>query len=98
MNLKLRLQNRATFASLVALAVAFVYQVLGWFNVVPDIPENDVLQAISLLIEILAGLGILIDPTTHGIGDSERAMQYEMPNKPELPEDYWEGGDDDADR
>lgn len=98
MNLKLRLQNKVTLTSLIALAVAFVYQILGWFNIVPDITQNDILQTVNLLIEILAGLGIFVDPTTQGVGDSERAMQYVMPNKGELPDDYWEsaeGGEDD---
>ena len=97
MNWKLRLQNRVTLSSLIALAVAFVYQVLGWVGIVPNISQNDVLQAVSLLIEILAGLGILVDPTTQGIGDSERAMQYVMPNKPELPDDYFENAEEDGD-
>lgn len=97
MNLKLRLQNKVTLASLIALAVAIVYQVCSWFGFVPPVAENDVLKTISLLLELLGGLGILVDPTTQGIYDSERAMQYDMPNKPELPEDYFEGGEDDAD-
>lgn len=98
MNLKLRLQNKVTLTSLIALSVAFIYQVLGWFNIVPDITQNDILQTVNLLIEIMAGLGIIVDPTTKGIGDSDRAMTYVMPNKGELPDDYWEdseGGEDD---
>ena len=95
MNLKLRLQNKSTLVALVAAIVALVYQVLGMAGIVPKVGEDEVTGLFGLLINILVMLGIVVDPTTQGIGDSDRAKQYDMPNKPELPDDYWEGGEDD---
>ena len=95
-NWKLRLKNRATLSALIAFAVALVFQVLGWFGVSPAVTQNEILQAISYLLEILSGLGIIVDPTTAGIDDSDRAMQYKEPSagslesKPEVPEGYFE--------
>lgn len=95
-NWKLRLRNRVTLSSLIALVIAFVYQMLNMCGIIPKIPMQEVLDAVSILLEILAGLGIIVDPTTHGINDSDRVMDYVIPNKPELPDDYFEnGGEDD---
>ena len=30
---------------------------------------------------VLAVLGVLVDPTTHGLGDSSRALKYGKPSK-----------------
>lgn len=78
-NWKLRLQNKTTLVALVVLCVAFIYQILGFFNVVPAISQDEVVSAISVLIKILCLLGIVVDPTTDGISDSEQALTYEVP-------------------
>ena len=78
-NLKLRLQNRATLAALVAAIVAFCYQVAGIFGVVPPVAQSDVINMVGVLLTILASLGIITDPTTKGIGDSTRALEYDAP-------------------
>lgn len=59
--------------------VAFVYQVLGIFGVVPSVSQNDIINIVGIVINLLVGLGILVDPTTAGITDSEQAMTYETP-------------------
>lgn len=96
-NWKLRLKNKVTLSTLIALIAAVVYQVLGWFGIIPKVPVTEILDAASVVLEILALLGIVVDPTTAGVSDSDRAMKYEMPNgslmnKPELPDEYYEGG------
>lgn len=78
-NIKLRLQNKATLAALAAALVAFCYQVAGIFGVVPPVAQSDVVNAIGVVLTILASLGIVTDPTTRGIGDSTRAMGYDAP-------------------
>lgn len=80
MNIKLRFKNKPVLMAIVAAAVAFVYQILGLCGVVPPITEEQVIQVIALIINILVGLGILVDPTTSGITDSARALGYEQPN------------------
>ena len=80
-NWKLRLQNKATLTALVMALVALVYQVLGVFGVVPRVSQDHVTTIISMVINILCLLGIVVDPTTAGIGDSVRAMSYDEPRK-----------------
>lgn len=80
-NWKLRLQNKATLTALVMALVALVYQVLGVCGVVPRVSQDQVTTIISMIINILCLIGIVVDPTTAGIGDSERAMTYTNPSK-----------------
>lgn len=80
-NWKLRLKNKTTVAALLAALVAFVYQVCGIFGVVPPVSQDQALTFVSIILTVLVSLGILVDPTTAGLGDSERAMGYEKPAK-----------------
>lgn len=79
-NWKLRLKNKTTFAALVACIVAFMYQILGILGITAPISEDQVTQGVSLVINILATLGVLIDPTTGGTSDSQQALTYNKPN------------------
>lgn len=80
-NWKLRLQNKTTLAALVMALVALVYQVLGVCGVVPRVTQDQVTTIISMVINVLCLLGIVVDPTTAGVGDSARAMSYDEPRK-----------------
>ena len=40
---------------------------------------------IKTLLTLLVGLGVLVDPTTQGVSDSERALMYVEPGK--LPDE-----------
>lgn len=75
-NLKLRLKNKTTLTALVGCTIAFIYQLLGIIGVTAPIAEDQVTQLAGMGINILALLGIVIDPTTSGISDSKRAMEY----------------------
>jgi len=78
-NWKIRFQNKVFLASLISLIVTFVYQLLALFDVYPPITQSAVMQMCNLVLMMLASLGIIVDPTTTGINDSKRAMQYEWP-------------------
>jgi phi LC3 family holin len=47
---------------------------------------------VNAVFAVLVILGIVVDPTTDGVGDSERALSYETPYK-----DLAVEGDEDAD-
>lgn len=80
-NFKLRLKNKVTLVALVAVIVPFIYQVLGIFDIAPKISEGDVEQFLGLLINFLAILGVIVDPTTAGMKDTDLAMAYNKPRK-----------------
>lgn len=84
-NWKVRLRNKTWVASLLALVVTFVYNMLAAFEVVPAVTEEWVMGIISTVLTLLTALGVLIDPTTPGASDSDRAMLYDEPGK--LPDE-----------
>lgn len=78
-NWKLRFKNKTTLVTLITCIVAFIYQMLGIFGFVPAISQDMIINAIGLLINIFCTLGIVVDPTTKGVLDSERANTYIEP-------------------
>ncbi len=84
-NWKLRIKNKTTLVSLIAAIIAFIYQICGILGIVPMVAEDDVTQLLSLIINILGGIGIVVDPTTKGITDSNQAMSYDNPKEDEVP-------------
>ncbi len=79
-NWKLRLKNKTTLISLIVIVISFIYKILDLVHVIPPFPQDQVVEIISMFVDILAFLGIVVDPTTAGIQDSNRAMTYEVPN------------------
>ena len=75
-NWKVRLRNRVWLTTLLATLVAFIFDLLALLDVAPALTEDTVLQAISTLLTLLTALGVVVDPTTPGAQDSDRAMEY----------------------
>lgn len=78
-NWKVRLQNKTWLASVAAAVITFVYTLLDLLGLCPQLTEATVIKLMDALLFILAALGVVIDPTTEGAGDSQRAMTYETP-------------------
>ena len=74
LNLKIRLKNKTFIITMMTTIIAFVYQMLAQFEVVPKITQDQTIQVLMIVVNILAGLGILVDPTTDGLKDSERVL------------------------
>lgn len=74
LNLKIRLKNKTFIITMMTTIIAFVYQMLAQFEIVPKITQDQTIQVLMLVVNILAGLGILVDPTTDGVRDSERVL------------------------
>lgn len=71
-NFKLRLQNKATLVALISAGFLMLQQ----FGL--HIPSN-IQEGANTLVVILVMLGIVTDPTTKGVADSERALNYNEP-------------------
>ena len=80
-NWKIRLQNKTWLLAMLAAVVAFVYQVLALLGIVPAVSQDQVTQLIGLVINILVALGIVVDPTTSGVTDSQQALDYDKPRE-----------------
>lgn len=73
-NFKLRLQNKATLVALIS-AIFLMLQQFGL-----EIPRN-IQEGVNTFVVILVILGIVTDPTTKGLGDSEQALSYHEPKQ-----------------
>ena len=73
-NFKLRLQNKATLVAIIS-AIFLMLQQFGL-----EIPHN-IQEGVNTFVVILVILGIVTDPTTKGVADSERALNYNQPRE-----------------
>ena len=78
-NWKVRLHNKVWLAAMVSLLITFAYGVLDLLGVVPGISQNKALEIAQSLLTFLGLIGVVADPTTAGLEDSNRAMNYEQP-------------------
>lgn len=78
-NWKVRFKNKTWLTMFISLIVGFVFNILKMFDVVPVVTENAIMNVVAQVLEFLGLIGVLVDPTTVGIGDSNRAMTYQEP-------------------
>lgn len=78
-NWKVRLKNPVFWMTMIPALASFVYTVLGCFGVIPSISEDVLVNALTSIITALATVGVLVDPTTKNVSDSDRAMMYSEP-------------------
>lgn len=78
-NWKLRLKNKATLTALGSATLVFVYSVASALGVTLPVEQAQVTDFLAALLVLLVSLGIVVDPTTKGVDDSEQAMGYDAP-------------------
>lgn len=78
-NWKVRFRNKVWLAGFIAAVVSFAFVIMGMFDIVPSVSEDALMQGVQAVLTILTGLGVLVDPTTKGVGDSDRALEYKEP-------------------
>ena len=78
-NWRVRFKNKVWLGSFLSLIVGFVYSMLALFDVFPEVTQSLVLQLMNQVLTFLGLIGVIVDPTTAGLGDSERAMGYTEP-------------------
>ena len=82
-NWKLRFKNKTTLVAIVLGIIALVYQILDLIGVIPPFPQDKIVDIAVAVIDVLVLIGVVTDPTTNGITDSNRAMTYTEPYKDE---------------
>ena len=93
LNWKVRFKNKTWLSIFISLIVGFVFNMLKLFDIVPAVTENLIMNIVGQVLTFLGLIGVLVDPTTAGVGDSLRAMSYDEPwqddpaGREELPED-----------
>ena len=82
-NWKVRIKNKAFWLALIpaVLLVVQVFAALFGFELATDALEVKLLACANAVFALLTVLGIVTDPTTDGIADSDLAMTYNKPKK-----------------
>lgn len=81
-NITARIKNKTFWLTLIPAVLLLVQVCAAPFGYQWDFGVlNEQLAAIvNALFAVLAILGVVVDPTTAGVGDSKRAMAYEKPH------------------
>lgn len=77
-NWKVRFKNKAFLLSVTSGALLIAKQVASVKGV--NIPVEEISTAVDATLGLLVAMGVVIDPTTQGISDSENAMTYTYPH------------------
>ena len=82
-NWTVRIKNKQFWLALIPAVLLLAQVVAAVFGYTLDLGElgTRLLDVVNALFAVLAILGVVTDPTTDGVGDSERAMGYDEPYK-----------------
>lgn len=82
-NWKVRFKNKNFWISAIPALLLLIQVVANVFGFEMDLGDlgNKLLAVVNAVFAFLSILGVVNDPTTHGLSDSDRAMTYEAPRK-----------------
>ena len=82
-NWTVRLRNKTFWVSLIPAVLLLVQGVAAVFGYTLDLGAlgDKLLCVVNALFGVLAVLGVVTDPTTAGVGDSQQAMGYDTPRE-----------------
>ena len=80
-NLKARLKNKTFWLALIPAILVLVQVCAAPFGYNWDFAglQSQLIAIVNAVFVLLAVLGIVVDPTTAGISDSKRALEYDEP-------------------
>lgn len=81
-NWKVRLRNKAFWLAFVPAALLLVQTVAALFGFALNLGDigDKLLAVVNAVFALLSILGVVVDPTTQGVGDSQRALGYVEPH------------------
>ena len=76
-----RLKNKNFWLSFIPTVLLLIQAVAAVFGFTLDFGElgNQLKEIVNIVFVLLALLGIVTDPTTQGVGDSQQALTYTKP-------------------
>lgn len=80
-NWKVRIKNKAFWIAAIPAVALVIQAVAGVFGYTVDLSTmvGKILAVVDAVFALLVILGVVVDPTTAGIADSNRAMSYDEP-------------------
>lgn len=81
-NWKVRIKNKSFWLAAVPALLLAVQAVLALFGVewAHEVLSDKLIDIINTIFTLLAIMGVVTDPTTVGVGDSRKALEYEEPS------------------
>ncbi|WP_300630690.1 phage holin [uncultured Thomasclavelia sp.] len=81
-NWRVRFANKQFWLSIIPAVLLLVQAIAAVFGYTLDFGDlgNKLITVVNSVFAVLVILGVVVDPTTSGTSDSERAMQYTEPN------------------
>jgi phi LC3 family holin len=81
-NITTRIKNKTFWLTLIPAVLLLIQVCAAPFGYQWDfgILNEQLAAIVNALFAVLAILGVVVDPTTAGVGDSKRAMAYEKPH------------------
>lgn len=82
-NWQVRIKSKEFWLALIPAVLLLVQVVAAVFGFELDLGDigNKLLDVVNALFAVLAILGIVVDPTTDGVGDSAQALTYDRPKE-----------------
>lgn len=82
-NWKVRIKNKVFWLSIVPALLLLVQVVASIFGITLELEgiQAKLLDLVNAVFAVLVILGIVTDPTTAGVSDSNLAMMYETPKE-----------------
>lgn len=82
-NWVVRIKNKAFWVALIPAVLLLIQVVAAVFGYTLDLGNlgNKLLDVVNAVFAVLAILGVVTDPTTKGITDSDQALTYTEPKK-----------------
>lgn len=82
-NWTVRIKNKTFWLALIPAVLLLVQAVCGLFGYDLQIEalNNKLIDIVNSLFTVLVIMGIIVDPTTEGIDDSDAALTYLTPKK-----------------
>lgn len=81
-NWKVRLRNKAFWLAFIPAVLLLVQTVAALFGFALNLGDigDKLLAVVNAVFALLSILGVVVDPTTQGVGDSQRALGYVVPH------------------
>lgn len=78
-----RAKNKTFWLTLIPAIILLAQAVANVFGITIDLTNigDKLLEVVQALFVVLSILGIVVDPTTQGVGDSARALSYDTPRE-----------------
>lgn len=82
-NWKVRIKNKSFWLALIPAVILLIQAVADAFGITLDLGDigDKLIAVVNSVFVLLAILGIVTDPTTDGVSDSEQALTYDKPKK-----------------